>query len=222
MIVASRISKIYSGNGNEVRALDGVDLTIQSGEFVIIIGRSGSGKSTLLSLLGGLSRPTHGSIEIDGNDIWKMNDKDLSKLRGHEIGFVFQFPGLMPTLDVLENVILPSSFVEKREGVGDRAIKLLDTLGIGGKVNSFPHQISGGELKRASIARALINDPSIILADEPTGDLDAETEMEIMEVFRQMNDEGRTIIMVTHNPDLSSFASRVMRMDTGHIRLEAR
>jgi putative ABC transport system ATP-binding protein len=218
MITAKEVTKVYHMEEKEVRALDGVDVTIKDGEFVIIIGRSGSGKSTLLSVLGGLTRPSSGSIMMDGKELWSMSDHDLSVLRSHHIGFVFQFPGLLPTLTALENVMLPAIFVQKKEKPGIKAKELLTSLGLADKYSSYPHQLSGGELKRASIARALMNDPTVILADEPTGDLDAETEMEIMEEFKKINKQGRTIIMVTHNPDLSVYASTVLRMEKGKMR----
>ena len=218
MIIAKDVSKVYHIEEQEVRALDGVNVSIKDGEFVIIIGRSGSGKSTLLSVLGGLTRPSSGNIEFDGRELWSMSDRDLSVLRSHRIGFVFQFPGLLPTLTAHENVMLPTIFTEAKEKPGKKARALLASLGLEDKGSCYPHQMSGGELKRASIARALMNDPSVILADEPTGDLDAETEMEIMDEFKKINQQGRTIIMVTHNPDLSTYASSVLRMEKGKMR----
>ena len=217
MIIATEVTKRYINDEMEVDALNNASVTIDDNEFVLIVGRSGSGKSTLLSVLGGLTRPTHGKVEFNGRDIWSMNDTELSNLRSTEIGFVFQFPGLLPTLNALENVMLPTMFSKKHEDAGKRSKELLESLGLGDKLRSFPHQLSGGELKRASIARALINDPSVILADEPTGDLDAETEQEIMAQFREINKRGKTIIMVTHNPDLSVFATKVLTMVKGKI-----
>jgi ABC-type lipoprotein export system ATPase subunit len=211
------VTKTYGANGSTINALDGIDVSIMEDEFVLIIGRSGSGKSTLLSVLGGLTRPTKGRIEFDGKDIWSLADADLSRLRSHDIGFVFQFPGLLPTLTALENVMLPAMFAEVSINVGKRASELLGSLGLGDKLNSYPHQLSGGEMKRASIARALMNDPQVILADEPTGDLDAETELEIMALFKEINQRGKAIIMVTHNPELAVFATRVLRMDHGKL-----
>ena len=220
MIVISAITKVYITPSCTVKALDEANATIEEKEFVLIVGRSGSGKSTLLSVLGGLTRPTQGKVELNGRDIWMMNDSELSKVRSREIGFVFQFPGLMPTLNTLENVMLPAMFSDNKTEVAKRAEGLLVSLGLGDKLASYPHQLSGGELKRAAIARALLNDPSIILADEPTGDLDADTEMEIMELFREINKKGKTIIMVTHNPELSTYASRVFRMANGKLQIE--
>jgi ABC-type lipoprotein export system ATPase subunit len=217
LIIATDVTKRYSNNDVVVNALDNASVTIDENEFILIVGRSGSGKSTLLSVLGGLTRPTSGDVEFNGRDIWSMNDAELSNLRSKEIGFVFQFPGLLPTLNAVENVMLPTMFSKNHEDAGKRAKDLLESVGLGDKLKSFPHQLSGGELKRASIARALINNPSVILADEPTGDLDAETEQEIMSQFREIGKKGKTIIMVTHNPDLSVFANKVLTMNKGKI-----
>jgi putative ABC transport system ATP-binding protein len=220
LIVVTSITKIYETPSCTVKALNEASATIDDNEFVLIVGRSGSGKSTLLSVLGGLTKPSDGKVELNGRDIWKMDDTELSKVRSREIGFVFQFPGLMPTLNALENVMLPAMFSDKKTDVAKRAEELLISLGLGEKLASYPHQLSGGELKRAAIARALLNDPGIILADEPTGDLDADTEMEIMELFREINKKGKTIIMVTHNPDLSTYATKVYRMTKGKLQIE--
>jgi putative ABC transport system ATP-binding protein len=217
LIIATDVTKRYSNNDIVVNALDNASVTINDNEFVLIVGRSGSGKSTLLSVLGGLTRPTNGKVEFNGREIWSMNDAELSSLRSREIGFVFQFPGLLPTLNAIENVMLPTMFSKDNEDAGKRAKDLLESVGLGDKLKSFPHQLSGGELKRASIARALINNPSVILADEPTGDLDAETEQEIMAQFKEIGKKGKTIIMVTHNPELSVFATKVLTMNRGKI-----
>lgn len=217
MIIATDVTKRYSNNDIVVNALDNASVTINDNEFVLIVGRSGSGKSTLLSVLGGLTRPTDGKVEFNGREIWSMNDAELSSLRCREIGFVFQFPGLLPTLNALENVMLPTMFSKEHQEAGKSAKDLLESVGLGDKLKSFPHQLSGGELKRASIARALINNPSVILADEPTGDLDAETEQEIMAQFKEIGKKGKTIIMVTHNPELSVFATKVLTMKKGKI-----
>jgi len=184
----------------------------------MIVGRSGSGKSTLLSILGGLTRPSEGMVIFQGKNIWAITDGELSNLRSKEIGFVFQFPGLLPTLTAAENVMVPGMFTKRGAEAAGRARELMISLGLGEKFNSFSHQLSGGELKRTAIARALFNEPSVILADEPTGDLDAETELEIMGLLKKINEEGRTIVMVTHNPELSSFARRVLTMDKGGLR----
>jgi putative ABC transport system ATP-binding protein len=218
LIETHEVSKTYETPGGPITALSQASISIADGEFVLIVGRSGSGKSTLLSILGGLTRPSEGQVLLQGKDLWGMNDEELSEVRGNELGFVFQFPGLLPTLNTIENVMLPTMFCAKLPGdPSERALTLLRTVGLEDKQQCFPNQLSGGELKRAAIARALINDPSVILADEPTGDLDVKTEMEIMEMFHRVNQGGKTIIMVTHNPDLSAFATRVLTMENGHI-----
>lgn len=219
MIIVTDVSKTYAGNDGTVNALVSANVRIEDGEFVLIVGRSGSGKSTLLSILGGLTKPTKGKVELDGHDLWSMSDAELSKIRGRKIGFVFQFPGLLPTLNALENVMIPIMFTDRdgREQAVERAKALLNSVGLAEKHGSYPNQLSGGEMKRAAIARALMNGPSIILADEPTGDLDVKTEIEIMRMLQEINQQGKTIVMVTHNPDLSSFATRVLSMEKGRI-----
>ena len=234
MIEVSKLSKVYRKdiepvetvrsdgtsyirNTEYVRAVDGVTFSVSKGEFILVVGRSGSGKTTLLSMLGGLTIPTGGTIRLNGKDLGSMSDEALSRLRGEYMGFVFQFSGLLPTLNVLENVMLPSLFVKAKEDAGKRAHTLLLNVGLDSKIQSYPSELSGGELKRAAIARALVNDPMLILADEPTGDLDIDSEREIMELFKEINRQGKTILMVTHNPELSSYASRVIRMEKGKI-----
>ncbi len=217
LIEIDSVRKVYTNENISVKALDGVSTTVGDSDFVLIVGRSGSGKSTLLSVLGGLTKPTEGKVRFNGKDIWSMTDAELSGLRSREIGFVFQFPGLLPTLTALENVMVPGLFSKKSEDAAKRASDLMVSLGLGDKLGSFPHQLSGGELKRTAIARSLFNDPSVILADEPTGDLDADTEIEIMNLIKQVNEKGKTIIMVTHNPELSVFAKRVLRMEKGRL-----
>ena len=232
MIEVSKLSKVYRKdiepvetvrsdgssyirNTEYVRAVDGVTFSVSKGEFILVVGRSGSGKSTLLSMLGGLTIPTGGTIRLNGKDLGSMSDEALSRLRGEYMGFVFQFSGLLPTLNVLENVMLPSLFVKAKEDAVKRARKLLLDVGLDSKIQSYPSELSGGELKRAAIARALVNDPLLILADEPTGDLDIDSEREIMELFKEINRQGKTILMVTHNPELSSYASRVIQNGEG-------
>ena len=215
MIEARGLVKSYRNGGREVRPLDGVDFSCGRGEFVLIVGRSGSGKTTFLNVLGGLTRPTSGSVTIDGKDILTLSDAASAALRSRSIGFVFQFPGLLSTLSARENVALSAEIagtVHKSDSTG-RAEHLLERVGLREKVDSPSAHLSGGELKRTAIARALMNCPSLILADEPTADLDVDTEREIMELFREINREGTTIIMVTHNIDLAVYASRVERME---------
>ncbi|OPY33707.1 MAG: putative ABC transporter ATP-binding protein [Methanomassiliicoccales archaeon PtaU1.Bin124] len=221
MIETNEVMKTYETLSGRITALDQANISIKDGEFVLIVGRSGSGKSTLLSILGGLTRPSSGKVMLNGKDLWAMNDEDLSEVRGSELGFVFQFPGLLPTLNTLENVMLPTMFCSKvEEDPSERATILLQTVGLGDKLDSFPNQLSGGELKRAAIARSLMNNPSIILADEPTGDLDVNTEKEIMDMFCRINKLGKTVVMVTHNQDLACFASRVLSMERGIVSEE--
>jgi ABC-type lipoprotein export system ATPase subunit len=217
MIKAKQITKLYQDGTGEVHAVDSADLDINEGDFVLIVGRSGSGKSTLLSVLGGLTRPSSGNVVLDERDIWSLSDSELSSLRANDFGFVFQFSGLIQTLNTLENVMLPAIFSTEKRDVRKRATELLESLGIGNKAGSYPSQLSGGEMKRVAIARSLINDPRIILADEPTGDLDVDTEREIMELLRGINRTGKTVMVVTHNPELALYAGRVLRMEKGKI-----
>ena len=168
-------------------------------------------------MLAGLIHPTKGEIRIHGVDIGNLSDDAISGLRAKEIGFVFQFSGLLPTVTVLENVLLPTLFYKEGPGSRSRALELLEKVGIADRVNAYPRTLSSGEMKRVAIARALINAPSLLIADEPTGDLDVDTEYEIMELFRQLNREGTTIVMVTHNPDLMPYGSRTYHMQRGKI-----
>jgi putative ABC transport system ATP-binding protein len=220
MIQATGLVKYYRDGDREVRPLDGVDFRCERGEFVLILGRSGSGKTTLLNILGGLARPAQGSVRVDGKEILTLPDTECAALRSRTIGFVFQFPGLVSTLTAGENVVLPSDLVGAKSGEGDaarRAAQLLEVVGLAGKAGRFPSRLSDGELKRTAIARALMNRPAVILADEPTADLDAETERKIMELFSRINREGTTIVMVTHNTDLIPYASRVLCMENGKL-----
>ena len=217
MIEVSDLVKVYESNLENVRAVDGITFSVSPRDFILIVGRSGSGKTTLLSMLGGLTKPTSGVVKLNNKNLWSLSDTELSQVRGKDIGFVFQFSGLLPTLTALENVMLPSLFVKKKENVKKNAYELLMAVGLDSKTQSYPSELSSGELKRVAVARALINNPFLILADEPTGDLDIETEAEIMELFRRINQQGKTILMVTHNPELSSYASRVIKMEKGKI-----
>jgi ABC-type lipoprotein export system ATPase subunit len=222
MIDAKEITKKYIDGSRMVLAVNQVNFHVNQGEFVLVVGRSGSGKSTLLSILGGLIRPDAGAVTIDGSNLWNLDDTTLSAIRAEKIGFIFQFSGLLPTLTAIENVMLPSLFVSSRGGEVEQARRLLAMFGLADKQDSYISQMSGGEQKRVAIARALMNDPEIILADEPTGDLDIDTEREIMELFRGINQKGKTIVMVTHNPDLSSYADSIYRMDRGSVKITER
>ncbi|ABS54688.1 heme exporter protein CcmA [Methanoregula boonei 6A8] len=216
MIEVSGLVKTYPAGRKEFRLFDGLSFSSEKGEFVLITGRSGSGKTTLLNILGGLTRPTAGSVKINGREISQMDDDESSAFRSKTIGFVFQFPGLLSALSALENVTLPQSLAGHPANA-DAARALLDRVGLSGKEDASPAYLSGGELKRVAIARALVNQPALILADEPTADLDVETEREIMELFAGIHAAGTTIVMVTHNPDLAAYASRVLRMERGGL-----
>ncbi|MGA2918799.1 ABC transporter ATP-binding protein [Methanoregula sp.] len=219
MIEARGLIKSYHDGEREVRPLDGVDFSCRRGEFILIVGRSGSGKTTFLNVLGGLTRPTAGSVRIGGKEILNLSDAEAAALRSRTIGFVFQFPGLLSTLSAQENVALSAEIggTAGKRASAERAGNLLERVGLKEKADSPPAHLSGGELKRTAIARALMNSPSLILADEPTADLDVDTEREVMELFREINREGTTVIMVTHNIDLASYASRVVRMEKGKL-----
>lgn len=219
IIITHHLCKVYRIGDQEIEAVRSVDIGIERGKFVSIVGHSGSGKTTLLSMIGGLTRPTHGKVYIDDIDIWSMSDEELSELRNKKIGFIFQFSSLIPTLNALENVMLPVAFGKGvAEDVEARAVELLELVGLENRINSMPSQLSGGEQRRVAIARALINDPDIILADEPTGDLDRDTEEEVMELFLKINrDFGKTFVMVTHNPELAERTDVTLRMENGSI-----
>jgi putative ABC transport system ATP-binding protein len=216
MIEVSGLVKTYPAGQKEFRLFDGLSFSSDKWEFILITGRSGSGKTTLLNILGGLTRPTAGSVKINGREIDRMDDAESSAFRSKTIGFVFQFPGLLSALSALENVTLPQTLAGYPADA-DAGRALLDRVGLSGKEDASPAYLSGGELKRVAIARALVNRPALILADEPTADLDVETEREIMELFAGIHAAGTTIVMVTHNPDLTSYASRVLRLEQGGL-----
>jgi ABC-type lipoprotein export system ATPase subunit len=216
MIELKGLSKTYTVSGSLIKAVLPLDLTIQQGEFVSIVGHSGSGKSTFLGLVGGIMRPDTGTVNIDGKNVWAYSDRDLSKLRNEEFGFVYQFASLIPTLTAIENVLLPTVFGKEKKSA--EAVKLLQLVGLGDKADRYPSELSGGEQQRVAIARAFINDPAIILADEPTGDLDEETEAEIMAFFEKINKEKNvTMIMVTHSSELALRAAKRFRMKQGTL-----
>ncbi|MFN3396453.1 MAG: ABC transporter ATP-binding protein [Thermodesulfovibrionales bacterium] len=221
MIEVREVSKRYRAGNQEIRAVDNVSFKCDKGEYISIIGHSGSGKTTLLSLIGGLTRPDSGDILIDGESILSFDDDSLSEFRNRKLNFVFQFSSLIPTLTALENVMLPVVFSpEKKNGrvIRDEAIRLLDVMGLGDKLDAYPSQLSGGQQRRVAIARAFINNPEIILADEPTGDLDEETEAEVIRFFKRLNEEkGITFIVVTHSSTIANEAKRVLRMHNGRL-----
>lgn len=218
MIELKNAHKIYPMGEISVQALRGLDLTIKPGEFVAIMGPSGSGKSTLMHLLGCLDLPSNGIVQLDGKDVTKLDEDTLAQIRGKKIGFVFQTFNLIPTLTAQENVDLPLFFqgVPRKERSA-RAVELLQKVGLGGRVHHKPSQLSGGERQRVAIARALANDPEIILADEPTGNLDSESGEAILKLLAQLNCEGKTIILVTHNPEAAAYAHRIVRIKDGKL-----
>lgn len=209
----SDVWKIYSMGTEEVNALRGVNLKIEEGSFIAVMGPSGSGKSTLLHLAGILDTPTKGTVLMNGKDIKDYSGKEQAKLRRNNIGFIFQRFNLMPQLNALENVMLPMIIADK-----EKAKKLLDKVGLSGKYNRLQNQLSGGEQQRVSIARALANDPTILLADEPTGELDTQNTKIIMELMKDLNEkDGLTIVEVTHNPLSAEFAEELIKMQDGSI-----
>jgi len=212
------VSKRYSSGDQTVDALSGFSDHIEPGEFVVITGRSGAGKSTLLSLVGGLIRPDSGRVLVQGKDLWALNDAQRSLLRCETIGFVFQFASLIPTLTVLENVMLPTAFLPGGDGKGhERALHLLERVALKEQAVRLPWQLSGGQQKRVAVARALLNQPAVLLADEPTADLDEATEGEIVELFAGLNRQGTTILLATHNTDLAARASRHLVLTGGRV-----
>ncbi len=221
MIVLDNVSKIYQlSNDNRVCAVLNVSLEIPRGEFLIITGRSGSGKTTLLNLAAGLTRPTSGRVLVDDVDLWGLSDRQQALLRNQKIGFVFQFPSLLPSLTTLENVALPNIFgVNHVQPLAQqRAENLLEKLGLGDKLSAYPRQLSAGQQQRVVIARALLNQPEVLLADEPTSDLDEQTELEIMDLFQEIHrNSGITIALVSHSSQLVHYGSRSIRMAAGRI-----
>ncbi len=218
MIEMKNVSKIYNMGKEKVIALDDVSLKINKGEFVAIVGPSGSGKSTLMHIVGGLDSPTNGDIFIEGNDISKLKDKKLSKYRNEKIGFVFQAFNLENSQTALENVMMPLIFagVSKKERK-ERAKKALEIVGLSNLEKHKPNEMSGGQRQRVSIARALVNNPQIVFADEPTGNLDSKSGESIMNLFHEINNKGFTVIMVTHNPEEAKRAKRVIEIKDGRI-----
>jgi ABC-type lipoprotein export system ATPase subunit len=226
MITLDNISKEYPlGEQNVVHAVRGVSLLVEKSEFLVITGRSGSGKTTLLNLAAGLTRPSSGRVLLDGIDLWALSDKEQSKLRSQKIGFVFQFPSLLPTLNVLENVALPVIFNDNHQAsisAYQRADELLRLVGLEEKRSAYPLQLSAGQQQRVVIARALMNSPELLLADEPTSDLDEQTELEIVELFAKIHrDNGMTILMVTHTSQLTTYGTRSVNMALGAIVSQA-
>jgi ABC-type lipoprotein export system ATPase subunit len=218
LLSLNNVSRIYrSGAAAPVKAVDNVSLDVKEGAFITVTGRSGSGKTTLLSMMGGLARPTSGKVFFKGIDIWMLRDRELSRFRNEYIGFLFQFSSLIPTLNVEDNLKLPTIFRPADPDAGKRSVEMLGLVGLTHKIRAYPSQLSGGEQRRIALARALMNNPALLLADEPTGDLDEETETEVMDALRRLNREGMTIVMVTHNTDLIRYSSRHLKMVSGQL-----
>ncbi|MBQ7001754.1 MAG: ABC transporter ATP-binding protein [Oscillospiraceae bacterium] len=211
------LRKIYGSGDTEVRALDGVNLQIENGEFVAIVGTSGSGKSTLLHMLGGLDRPTDGKVFVDGKDIFSLKEEALTIFRRRKIGFVFQSYNLVPVLNVYENIVLP---IELDGGKVNKEFiqKIVQTLGLDGRLDALPSQLSGGQQQRVAIARALAAAPAIILADEPTGNLDSRTSQDVLSLLKVTSQKfSQTIVMITHNEEIAQMADRIIRIEDGKI-----
>ena len=212
------LTKIYHMGGEELIALNKVNLRINQGEFVSILGPSGSGKSTLMNIIGCLDVPTSGSYDLSGQKVANLNEKELARIRNKEIGFIFQSFQLLPRLSTLQNVELPMVYAgvapaERRR----RAIEILERVGLGDKLPNLPTQLSGGQQQRVAIARSVVTEPSILLADEPTGALDQKTGIEIMNLFTELNKEGRTVIMITHDENIAKYANRMFRIVDGSL-----
>jgi putative ABC transport system ATP-binding protein len=223
MITLQGVAKRYGSGTSEVRALDGVDLEVGEGEFVAIVGPSGSGKSTLLQLIGALDQPTDGTVSVDGSDTSALAASDLTSLRQRTIGFVFQQFNLIPTLSAQRNVetpMVPSGIPGTRRS--ERARDLLVRLGLGERADHLPAQLSGGEQQRVAIARALANDPRLILADEPTGNLDTATGRDVMRLMRGLNTQGHTVVLITHDDEIAQAARRIVRLRDGRIVADER
>ena len=220
MIEIRDLIKVYSLGEVEIRALDGVSLSVAKGEFVAIMGPSGSGKSTLMNLLGCLDRPTSGSYVLDGVDVSRLDGNQRAEIRNAKIGFVFQSFNLLPRTTAIENVELPLLYSDNGVGSGDRISRARESLrrvGLAGREKSTPSQLSGGQQQRVAIARALITGPPIILADEPTGNLDTRTSEEVIAIFQELNDQGETVLLITHESDIAHYAKRIIAMRDGKI-----
>ena len=217
IVATSKLVKSYFDGDVSISAVESVDFKIGRGEFVTILGHSGSGKTTLLSMIGGLTKANSGEVRLDGTDLSSLDDSQLATLRNSKVGFIFQFASLIPTLTSVENVLFPLVFSDKNDSKRERAEDLLRLVGLEDKFHAYPSQLSGGQQRRVAIARAFIMDPKIILADEPTGDLDVDTEAEVMKLFRDMHQGGMTFAMVTHEREITRFADRVVEMKKGRI-----
>jgi putative ABC transport system ATP-binding protein len=229
MIEIQDITKVYQLGDTELRALDGVSLRVEEGEWVAIMGPSGSGKSTLMNVIGCLDQPTSGSYKLDDQEVARMNDEQLAAVRNRKIGFVFQTFNLLARTSALQNVELPLVYAGVRSPAGSagknrraRAVAVLERVGLGDRLNHRPQELSGGQQQRVAIARALINEPAIILADEPTGNLDSHAGAEIMAIFQELHAQGMTIVMVTHDTDIGNQSERIVRIKDGRITSDER
>ena len=219
MISLQGVSKVYKNHTQDIQALGRTDLEIQSGEFVMIVGRSGAGKSTLLGIAGGILRPSSGQVRLQDQSLWTVDEKTRAGIRARQIGFVFQNASVINSLSLLENVMLPTLFAESSPATDrERGLELLDRIGLRDRAQAHPDQISGGEKRRVAVASALMNKPPLLLADEPTGELDPDTEAQIMDLLKQTHAQGTTILLVTHDHHLTDFASRVLSMEQGQLR----
>ncbi len=218
IINVDKLWKVYVMGAEEVRALQGIDVAIQKNEYVALMGPSGSGKSTLMNLLGCLDTPTKGSYVLNDVDVSSMTDNELAQVRNKEIGFVFQTFNLLPRLTALDNVALPLVYSGMKKSARlEKAAHVLSIVGLGDRLTHKPNELSGGQRQRVAIARALVNDPAIILADEPTGNLDTKTSIEIMSIFEEIHKNGNTVILVTHEPDIAEHAHRIIRLRDGKV-----
>ncbi len=217
ILSTQNVRKIYGTGENEVHALDGVDLKVEKGEFVAVVGTSGSGKSTLLHMLGGLDRPTSGTVTVDGKDIFSLKDEALTIFRRRKIGFVFQNYNLVPVLNVYENIVLPVQ-LDGNEPNKKYIDSIIDMLGLSAKLTNLPNNLSGGQQQRVAIARALAAKPAIILADEPTGNLDSRTSQDVLSLLKISSQKlAQTIVMITHNEEIAQLADRIIRIEDGRI-----
>lgn len=217
ILSTTNLKKIYGNGENAVHALDGVTLSIEPGEFTAVVGTSGSGKSTLLHMLGGLDRPTSGTVTVDGKDIFSLKDEALTIFRRRKIGFVFQNYNLVPVLNVYENIVLPIQ-LDGNEPDTTYINNIVDTLGLSEKLNNLPNNLSGGQQQRVAIARAIASKPAIILADEPTGNLDSKTSQDVLGLLKLTSQKfSQTIVMITHNEEIAQLADRIIRIEDGKI-----
>ncbi|PZR97128.1 MAG: ABC transporter [Candidatus Nephthysia bennettiae] len=217
LIEISEVFKTYRMGSVEVHALNGVDLRVDNGEFVAIMGASGSGKTTLMNIIGCLDLPSSGGYFLDGVDVRSLNDNELAAIRNRKIGFVFQSFNLIPRSSAVHNVEMPLIYAGVTSGRRERALNALDSVGLADRARHQPSELSGGQQQRVAIARALVTEPALLLADEPTGNLDSESSLEIMALLQELNEEGRTVVLITHEDDVAAFAKRVVRLKDGLV-----